>query len=318
MLKKAVAWIFVTGSMRDARRRLADDESVRGGALQQARLLVEIAARVAEPAEPLPAGDRAPVILGLVRQGVALVLASARPGAGVTGATGMEGAPAAPELATAWDEAPAEVLRDAAHDVASVSAIKDILLPPAPAGPPVVTADDVSHARAFLERLLWNADAPRRRVESLVINRWLRIAGAFAVLLVLAAGVRAVTRGKNLIAGKPFTVSSSWPGCATDPMCDGVLLFHTNTENEPWVIYDLSAPTKVHKVEVTNRPDCCGERTIPLIVEVSLDRKQWTEVGRKTDEFSTWTASFAPRTARYIRLKVGRVSVLHLKNVEVR
>jgi len=139
------------------------------------------------------------------------------------------------------------------------------------------------------------------------------------VVLVLAgAGLRVVTKGKNLVAGKPFTVSSSWTGCATDPMCDGLLLFHTNSEYEPSVTYDLLAPTRVHQVEVTNRPDCCGDRVIPLVVEVSLDRKQWTEVARKADEFSTWTASFPSRTARYVRLKVARVSVLHLKNVEVR
>ncbi len=309
MLKKAIAWMFVTNAMRDARRRLRDTEEARGQALQQARLLAEIAARVAEPAEPLPAGDRAPVILGLVREAVTLVLTSTKASANLERTA----------LATAWAEAPEDILRDAAQELPSVEAIKDILLPVAPADAKIATtADDLGRARAFLERLLWNADAPRRRVETLLIQRWLRVAGVVVVLVLAGTGLRVVTRGKNLIAGKPFTVSSSWTGCPTDPMCDGLLLFHTNSEFEPSVTYDLMAPTRVHQVEVTNRPDCCGDRAIPLVVEVSLDRKQWTEVARKTDEFSTWSASFPSRTARYVRLKVGRVSVLHLKNVEVR
>lgn len=315
MLKKAAGWIFVTDAMQEAQQRLRADEASRGEALQQARLLAEIAGRVAEPAEPLPPGNRGPVTLQLVRDGVAFVLAPTK--GDVT---------AAPELAAAWASAPEETLRAAEPQPARLAAVKATLLTaaPAPSPPtpsshdPETASDPVSEARAFLDRLLWNADAPRRRVESLLIQRWLRIVACAAVLVLLGAGARTLLHGKNLVEGKPFTASSAWPGCATDPMCDGLLLCHTNNENEPWAEYDLLKPTAVHQVEVTNRPDCCGDRTIPLIVEVSTDHKQWTEVARRTEPFTVWLAKFPRATARYVRVRIPRVSILNLKALDIR
>ncbi|HEY4186034.1 MAG TPA: discoidin domain-containing protein [Polyangia bacterium] len=321
MLKKALGWIFVTDAMQEAQQRLRDDEASRGGALQQARLLAEIASRVAEPAEPLPPGNRAPVTLQLVRDGVAFVLAPTK------GDMTKGDVTTAPELAVAWESAPEETLRAAEPQPARLAAVKATLLTATPAAssptpsshdPAEAVSDPVSEARAFLDRLLWNADAPRRRVESLLIRRWLRVVACAAVLVLLGAGARTLLHGSNLVEGKPFTVSSTWPGCATDPMCDGLLLCHTNNENDPWAEYDLLKPTAVHQVEVTNRPDCCGDRTIPLIIEVSTDHKQWTEVARRTEAFTVWTAKFPRATARYIRFRIPRVSILNLKAIDVR
>jgi hypothetical protein len=317
MLKKTTAWIFVTSPMREARQRLREDEATRGAALQQARLLAEIATRVADPAEPLPVGDRVPVILSLVRDAAAFVLASAAPAPNGT----VLGA--APDFATAWDAAPEAVLRDAVPEAATLAATRELLTSPPPpssaqaASGPEAVSDKVTRARAFLDRLLWNADVPRRRVEALVIKRALRLTAALAVVLLLGAAVRVVLTPKNLVEGKPMTTSSAWAGCGTDTNCEGVLLFHTNEEKEPWVEYDLLRPTDVHQIEVTNRLDCCGDRTVPLVAEVSLDRKQWTEVARKNEQFSIWSAKFPSHKARYIRFKVARVSALHLKNIEV-
>ena len=330
MVKKALDWIFVMDALRAARRQFREDEAVRGAALQQARLLGEIAGRIAEPVEPLPPGDRVPVILRLVRDGVALALTTAKPAAAPspsdgTGQPSASDAPsevaavpaeAPPELGKTWDATPEAVLREAAGNPADLAAVKATLLaqatPAAPDDPAVV------RAREFLGRLLWNADAPRRRVEALLIQRWLRVVGALAVLFLLGLGVRTVTHGKNLLEGKPFSVSSSWSGCSSDPSCEGVLLFHTNNENEPWVIFDLQTPKTIHQLDVTNRLDSYQERAIPLVAELSTDRLHWKEVGRRTEGFTTWTATFPPTTARYIKLKVARVSTLHLKAVEAR
>lgn len=332
MLKKALGWIFVTDGLRVARGRFRDEEARRGTALQQARLLSEMASRIAEPAEPLPPGDRVPVILRLLREGVALALSAARPAGeapapeepaaseGAAPAAAPARAPAAPELEAAWAAAPEAVLRDAVEDPADLAAVKETLSPTAaaPGAPRGPEHEDVVRARAFLDRLLWNADAPRRRVEALLIQRWLRVLALLVVVAGLGWGVRTVARGKNVLEGKPFTTSSSWSGCSTDPMCDGVLLFHTNNENQPWVIFDLQKPTTLHEIDVTNRTDCCSERTIPLVALLSTDRQHWKEVGRRTEPFTSWTVKFPPTTARYVKLMVDRVSTLHLKAVEAR
>lgn len=314
MANKALEWIFVTDALRAARATFRRDEAVRGAALQQARLLGEIAGRIAEPAEPLPPGDRLPVVVRLLRDGVALALTAGKPATEQGSEPAAKPSPVeAPDLATTWNATPDGVLRDAAADPDDVAAVKATLLP-APAAP--TSEEAVTRARAFLDRLLWNADAPRRRVEALLIQRWLRVVGVVIVLALLAVGLRAALHGKNLLEGKPFTVSSTWPGCATDPSCDGVLLLHTNNENEPWIIFDLQKPTTVHEIDVTNRLDSYQERALPLVAEVSTDRVHWKEVGRRTEAFTTWTLTFPATSARYIRLKVARVSTLHLKAVE--
>lgn len=319
MPNKALEWIFVTDALRTARAAFLHDEAVRGAALQQARLLGEIAGRIVEPAEPLPPGDRGPIVVRLLRDAVALALTAGKPAAdpipGATDATKTTPVEA-PELAMTWNATPDGVLRDAADDPDDVGAVKATLL--AGPGSPAASEAAVARTRAFLERLLWNADAPRRRVEALLIQRWLRVVGAAVVLAVLIVGLGLALRGKNVIEGKPFSASSNWPGCANDPACDGVLLFHTNNENEPWVIFDLQKPTTIHEIDVTNRQDSYQERALPLIADVSTDRQHWKEVGRRTDAFTTWTDKFPATSVRYIRLKVGRVSTLHLKAVEAR
>ena len=88
--------------------------------------------------------------------------------------------------------------------------------------------------------------------------------------------------GPNLAAGQPFRLSSTfsgWAGCVANNGCSG-LMFHTETENNPWVEIDLGAPKKVRRVEVVNRGDCCADRATPLVAEVSTDRVTWTQVAR--------------------------------------
>ena len=127
-------------------------------------------------------------------------------------------------------------------------------------------------------------------------------------------GVRKLALGPNLLADKPFRLSSSWSGCSQDAGCQ-TLLFHTEAEQNPWVEFDLGARKKFHRLEVTNRTDCCSERTIPLVAEISDDRATWKEIGRRDTEFTTWNLTFSPKTARYLRLRIPRHSTFHLKDV---
>jgi hypothetical protein len=119
MANKAVEWIFVTDALREARARFRRDEAARGAALQQARLLAEIAGRIAEPAEPLPPGNRVPIIMRLLRDGVALALTAGKPGAEPTADAAASATPPvleAPDLALTWNATPDGVLRDAAEN----------------------------------------------------------------------------------------------------------------------------------------------------------------------------------------------------------
>ena len=141
-----------------------------------------------------------------------------------------------------------------------------------------------------------------------------------ALAVVLAIAGRALVIGPNLAAGKPFRLSSqlsSWASCVANDGCKG-LMFHTETEDNPWVEIDLGAPQKVKRLEVINRGDCCADRAVPLVAEVSNDRASWTEVARRTTPFGSWNATFPARVARYVRVRAPRRTVLHLMAVAVR
>jgi hypothetical protein len=183
-----------------------------------------------------------------------------------------------------------------------------------------VTAADAARARSLAEALLWESDAPRRRLSWVRTQRWMRTGAAAVAVLLAVAGVQRLVRGPDLAAGKPFRISkewAGWPNCQTFPDC-GQLMFHTDTDNNPWVEFDLGAPKKVRRVEIGNRDNCCQDRAVPLIVELSTDQKVWTQVARRDQEFVDWTAKFPPKTARYVRLKVLKESILHLISVAVR
>ena len=98
----------------------------------------------------------------------------------------------------------------------------------------------------------------------------------------------------------------------------GDLFFHTQPQDSPWIDFDLGAVKSVHRVEVTNRSDCCQERAIPLIVEVSVDDKQWIQVARRDTDFAAWTATFPKQKARYVRFRVPRSTTLHFDDVVIR
>jgi hypothetical protein len=304
---KIYEWLFRASAMNEARAVLLASDDVRGGAARQAKLLVEVARRVAEPVETLPNGSRSAVLLGLYREAVGWALYAGRP----------NGATSRPDLATLWNAEPPEHLLAAGKDPATVESVKAALVDaPAPA-PLDASEEQASRARAFTEALVWELDAPQRRVDRVLGQRWIRVILAGIALIALVYGLRKLTLGPNLAADRPFRTSSSWSGCAADASCRG-LLFHTDPENNPWAVVDLGAPKSIHRVEVTNRGDCCGERSVPLIVELSNDNVHWTEVAKREAEFSSWTAKFPRQTARYVKLRVPRQTVFHLEDVAVR
>ena len=296
-----------SNALREARTAVPARGDRRDRALCQARLLLEVAKRVAEPVEGFPPGSRPSVRLGLSRQAAYWALVA-------TGSA--DGAPPA-DLAAAWAGVDPERLRRAAHDDITLESLQRLLVEQSAPDPLDVPEEDAARARDFVQALLADLDAPRRRIDRTLFQRWWRLSLVALVVLIAALGVRKLALGPNMLTDKPFRLSSSWAGCASDSGCQA-LLFHTEHETNPWIEFDLGTAKTFHQLNVTNRNDYCGERAVPMSAEISSDRVTWKELGRKETEFSTWTLKFPPKTARYLKLRVNKFSAFHLKDVALR
>lgn len=130
-----------------------------------------------------------------------------------------------------------------------------------------------------------------------------------------------LTAPRNLARSAEWTTSSSAFTCRpSHHECGGGrtdIFFHTNSETNPWLRYDLGSAKSVSGLTIVNRQDSLQARAVPLVVEVGDDGSSFREVARQTTAFSTWEPRFEPVTARYVRLRVDATSALHLERVEV-
>ncbi|HEU4413091.1 MAG TPA: discoidin domain-containing protein [Polyangiaceae bacterium] len=287
--------------------------------IRRASAPLELAERALDPVEPLVAGDGAPAALGLCREAVYWLLRALAPA----------GSPPPLSLAEAFDLAPAELVREAAGGDEAAAALREALAaetfvesaerPPELARASARAAVEFAHGlharlegrnKFALERLLW--------------QRALRVAAALVVVVSVAfgvgLGVRAMLRPPDIARGAAWRASSAYTGYVTAgnlPHSPEDIFFHTAEDKEPWLEVDLGAPRRVSSVFVENRIDYGQERAVPLVVELSEDGETWAEVARQPTTFRTWTASFAARPARYVRLRVPRRTFLHLRRVSV-
>lgn len=305
-LPRAREWFLRSAALREARDAASGPRGRRARAHAQAQLLAEVARRVAEPVEALPNGSRAAVQLSLYRDASYWALTAIQP----------DDADAA-DLPTLWTRVPAARIEQAAGGAEAAESLRRTLANGAPASALDVTDEDAARASTFANALIAELDAPQRRVDRISLQRWLRLGLAGLAVLVIAYGLRVWALGPNLVEHKPWRTSSAYSGCTASSPCEGIF-FHTNQEDNPWIEFDLQGVKPVKRVEVANRPDCCEDRAVPLIVEVSTDQKNWTEVAKRETDFTTWTASFPKKTARYVRLRVPRATQFHLKDVVVR
>lgn len=181
------------------------------------------------------------------------------------------------------------------------------------------TESELLEARKVAWAGLSALEAPQRERTLGAVKRAAKFLGAMAFAFALVIGITSFVRNRplppGLLAGRAINTSSK---LGRDPG-NAKLLFHTELEFKPWAEWDLGAPTKLHEVVVSNRSDCCDERALPLVVEVSDDRTRWTEVARRTEAFgANMQIPFKEIEARYLRLRVDRESFLHLEYVEAR
>lgn len=177
----------------------------------------------------------------------------------------------------------------------------------------------------FTRALLHEIEARQRRFERESALPSLLVV-AFALLAALAlpafsAASNLLEARRDLARDKPWQASSLYYGSCESPAqdCPGQTSYfvHTQTENEPWLEIDLEAVQKVGGAHVVNRTDCCTERAVPLVFEVSTDHKLWREVARSTEPFRDWKPSFAPVSARWVRFKIPKNAPLHLRRVRI-
>ncbi|HEU5076231.1 MAG TPA: discoidin domain-containing protein, partial [Polyangiaceae bacterium] len=180
--------------------------------------------------------------------------------------------------------------------------------------------------RVVAEGLLYGIEVSSGRYSPPWLSRALRV--GLLLLLILGVGWSAIAVREwmieldNIARGKPWTTSSAFATaacrspaqkCAESPS----FFFHTTEESQPWVELDLGTIQRLSSVKVKNREDCCSDRAVPLLLEVSNDGKQWKQLARKNDVFTTWHAEFPSAEARWVRLRLARRGMLHLAGFDV-
>jgi hypothetical protein len=173
----------------------------------------------------------------------------------------------------------------------------------------------------------------RRRLAELSVGakiwrrrrRILPMVGGLAIVFVIAvAAIPGLRRGvfpPDLAAGKMWKATSAWADFPRSGIMSDATrtegLFHTVEEPSPAITLDLGAVLPVHEIKVDNREDCCRERSLPLALELSVDGTQWQRVGYRRAQFDTWTVTFRRRGVRFVRARVDRTSILHLRRLRV-
>ncbi|MFZ5892157.1 MAG: discoidin domain-containing protein [Myxococcota bacterium] len=320
-----VEWLWGSAAMKALQERVPQGTPTKLHCNRQANLSLELARNALEPLQPLEYGPAHGAACEHYRQGIYWAI-QAR-GAASSEASGE--APKARDFDTAWDNADRAWLLRAAGDEARLKEVEQALK-----GKSFVDLAELSPAeqrdlsgtlRVFAETLVDALDPGQLEVERLWVRRMIRMGIVLAVALVgVIVGLfmyDAHEASRDVAVGKPWSISSRYPeGCnSPEQRCANSpnFFFHTLEEQDPWLIIDLQESTRISGIRVKNRGDCCSDRPVPLVVEVSQDRKNWSEVVRRTTEFGTWKAAFAPVQARYVKLHVPRVTNLHLQEVRV-
>lgn len=309
----AVEWLWRGRALAKARAKVS--AIVDPTADAHARAALELGVRALDPAEPMPDRGAKHLAIDLFRQSLfwlTVAVTHERPGERTARVIlGADRLARAGVDGTRWERA-WETLETGTFE-------SDAALEPA------LAAEIAETSRDLVEALFVFADDPSREVSRVLLARWSRLVTialvVIALVVVASVAVKKAGQGKNLAAGKPWKTSSTYPTCNFDAHeCNGSptnVFFHTNEEDNPWWEVNLGAPTQFAHIEIENRSDCCTERVVPLVVEVSDDEKSWREIGRKKDVFSTWTLN-APARATYVRLRVAKRSFLHLGSVVIR
>lgn len=304
-----VDWLLVRSELAQARAAAAKLTTEQREYVRRAKLALEVGELAFIPGNAVRSGSTAPLASNLFREAMywALLARRAQPG------------PVSPEQLFTETER-SVVQADTANDgeyASLTSAMRSTFTELSEGTEEVQRALAVQLHRAAkrvvldVQRVLW-------RVQWAKLKRFARVALSISILVGIAIALW--PKPRDLAKGKPWRTSSIGAVCHPEKSeCGGKtdILFHTRQEHEPWFEYDFGAPIAFSSLMVRNRSDCCADRTVPLVVEVSNDGQSFTEVTRREAQFATWSPSFTTQHARYLRLRVARDSILHLEAIEV-
>jgi hypothetical protein len=313
-------WIWRSRALDAARRAAAEAEPARE-LWRRARLAAELAERALEPDVPLADGPAHVLAISLYREAAYWALTVRQRNEALD-------APSLGELLSADTEG----LRVTGLSEADLARVRAVL-----AEQTFVERAAIEHSRqiadAELSRRFVNAlleesgaaSAPRQAVARVHRQRALRMLAILLVAaVVMSCGWLAIARafrGPDLALGKTWSISREWARCHPEWRKCGDqhtrVFFHTKRHNQPWFLLDLGPGTTVGRVEIENRDDCCQDQAVPLVVEVSDDKRNFREIARRTTPFWTWRATFPPLQARFVRLRVDGRTYFHLSRVSV-
>ena len=241
------------------------------------------------------------------------------------------GAEPTPSLAALWDEASPALLARAAGGEERVARLRAELVDTSFVAIAELgergQAELAATARTFCHALCDELEPERKKAERRWVRRALVVLAGVVIVVASLVTFRVVRerleRRSDLAAAAAWKASSNYGvgGCVSpkqDCPESPNYFFHTHIENNPWLVIDLGKVRRPSTVVVRNRLDCCYEQTMPLVVELSTDEKNWTVVGTRKDVFDTWRVKFEKQRARYVRLRLPKANgILHLKSVRV-
>ncbi len=301
-------WLWQTHALANAKTRTTAITARQRLQVEQARSLFDLGERVRDRITTVTSESTAITAQILFHQASLLALSALTP----------EGD--SPEAR--WGAHRGHVVQMAGLDATAEARLNQIF--PAPfTADASLSESQINSDAELLQRVLGQfvaeVEAPHRQVDVVRGVRALRVTLALLALLAVAGllGFSTLKRKfnpPNLLEGKAWRTSSTAPNTPVSPICSGTaggFFFHTNSELNPWVQFDLGSVQSVRRVEVANRAGFEG-RALPLAIELSMDAKTWLEVARKKETFTSWDVDFAPKDARYLRARAASTTWLHL------
>jgi hypothetical protein len=187
-------------------------------------------------------------------------------------------------------------------------------------------AAEIARAGRLIVRDVAALVEPRGPDEIRLLGRARVAALALVALALIVWFVIGRLRTPNVALHKPVALSGVHPSAVfppdglTDGVTGGSYGVHTNISELPWVSVDLQTVHVINKVKVYNRGDGWFDDGLPLTVQLSVNGKDFVDVGTKTTTFSQvapWTLTVAHKPARWVRVRGGAGKYLALSELEV-
>lgn len=132
---------------------------------------------------------------------------------------------------------------------------------------------------------------------------------------------------RNIAAGWPYKASSATGSVHPTPFASAPgngVMFHTDIEDQPYILFEFDASYCIKLIKVHNRSDACQHRARSLAIAASDDGVNWTEVYAPADFKPPGWGPTAACIAlpgnefyRFVRLFLRERAYFHLECVEI-